>query len=361
VAATHGPVNNEPEFESRTVVRAYRLIAPGRAEVVDVPEPIPGPGEALLRVLGAGVCRTDLGLVRSGANDLPVTLGHEIVGEVLEFGPNAEGPAVGTSVAVYERIGCGRCGPCRRGEDNLCRHDVPTVPGITRDGGMAELVVVPARNLIDIGGLDAPEAAPLTDAGMTAFHAVAHAQRWLRPDAAALVIGIGGLGHLAVQFVAATTQASIIAVDVDADRLEFAAKLGATHGVLSGPGAAEQVLEASGGVRLDVAIDFVGSQESLDLAAHTVARGGAIVVTGGGGGRLGIEAVVGAGRAPEREVSIVHTFGGSRTDLAEALRLAAAGHVHSRVQTYALEDTGTAMSDLAAGRLLGRAVIVPHT
>jgi propanol-preferring alcohol dehydrogenase len=340
-------------------MRAYRLIAPGRAEVVDAPEPRPGSGEALLRVRGAGVCRTDLGLVRAGAENLPVTLGHEIVGDVLELGPDTDGPSAGTSVAVYELVGCGECAPCRRGEDNLCRRGVAGVPGVTRDGGMAELVVVPARNLIDIGALDPIEAAPLTDAGMTAFHAVARARPWLTPEGAALIIGVGGLGHLAVQFVAATAQTRIIAVDVDERRLEFAAQLGAAHGVLSGSGAAERVLEANRGERIDVVIDFVGSQESLELAAQTVPRGGAIVVAGGGGGRHCIEAKPGVGRSPDREVTMLHSFGGSRADLAEALARAEAGHVHSTVQQFALEDAGAALTALETGRVLGRAVIVP--
>ena len=127
----------------------------------------------------------------------------------------------------------------------------------------------------------------------------------------------------------------------------------------AGEGAAERILEANGGRRLDVAFDFVGSQESLDLAAHVVGRGGAIVVTGGGGGRLCITAVMGAGRAPEREVSMVHTFGGTRADLARALELAAAGRIHSEVQAYGLEESGRALADLEAGRVLGRAVVVP--
>jgi propanol-preferring alcohol dehydrogenase len=342
-------------------VRAYRLTAPGRAEVVDVPEPRPGPGDVLLRVRAAGVCRTDLALLRSGAARLPVTLGHEIVGDVLEAGPDADGQAVGTTVAVYELIGCGRCAACRRGEDNLCRNGVPEVPGITRDGGMAELVVVPVRNLVEIGAVNPLEAAPLTDAGMTALHAVERARSWLTADAAVAVIGVGGLGHLAVQFVAATADTPIIAVDVEQRRLELAARLGAAHGVLSGAAAAERVLEANRGRRVDVALDFVGSQESLDLAAHVVARGGSIVVTGGGGGRLCIEAVMGAGRAPEREVSMVHTFGGTRADLVQALALAQAGHVHSTVQAFGLEDAGLALAELEAGRVLGRAVVVPRS
>jgi alcohol dehydrogenase, propanol-preferring len=340
-------------------VRAYRLTAPGRADVVDVPEPRPGHGEVLLQVRAAGVCRTDLDLVRSDAARPPVTLGHEIVGDVLELGPEADGHAVGTTVAVYELIGCGRCAACGRGEDNLCRGGVPEVPGVTRDGGMAELVVVPARNLVDIGRVDPLEAAPLTDAGRTALHAIERGRPWVEPDGAVVIIGVGGLGHLAVQFAAARAQARIIAVDVDARRLELARQLGAADGVLSGAGASDRVLEANDGRRVDVALDFVGSQETLDMAAHVVARGGAIIVTGGGGGRLCIEAAIGAGRAPEREVAMIHTFGGTRADLVAALGLAEAGHVHSKVQTFGLEDAGLALAELEAGRVLGRAVVVP--
>jgi alcohol dehydrogenase, propanol-preferring len=315
----------------------------------------------LLRVRAAGVCRTDLGLLRAGGPRMPVTLGHEIVGDVVDAGPDADGAAVGTTVAVYELIGCGRCAPCRRGEDNLCRVGVPEVPGITRDGGMAEMVVVPARNLVEIGQVDPLEAAPLTDAGMTAFHAVGHARPWLTADAAVLVVGVGGLGHLAVQFLAAISEAAIIAVDVDRERLDHAARLGAAHGVLSGAGAAEGVLAVNDDRRIDAAIDFVGSQDSLDLAAHVVARGGSIVVTGGGGGRLSIDAVMGAGRAPEREVSMIHTFGGTRADLVEVLALAQAGHVHTTVQAFGLDEAGRALAELEAGRVLGRAVVVPDS
>jgi alcohol dehydrogenase, propanol-preferring len=340
-------------------MRAFQLTAPGQAAVVDVPEPRPGPGEVLLQVRAAGVCRTDLALLRAPTVDLPVTLGHEIVGDVLQAGPDVDGPAPGTTVAVYELIGCGSCAPCRRGEDNLCRAGQPGVPGITRDGGMAERVVVPARNLVGVGGVDPLEAAPLTDAGMTAFHAVERARPWLARDATAVVIGVGGLGHLAVQFLAATAEAALIAVDVDEPRLGLAQRLGAAHGVLAGEGAADRVLGANGGRRVEAVLDFVGSQQSLDLAAHVVARGGTIVVTGGGGGRLCITAVMGAGRAPEREVSMVHTFGGTRADLARTLELAADGRAHSEVQAFGLEDAGRALAELEARRILGRAVVVP--
>jgi propanol-preferring alcohol dehydrogenase len=340
-------------------MKAFRLLARGRTALVDVPAPRPGPGEVVLRVLAAGVCRTDLSLLRHGAAHLPVTLGHEIAGEVVAHGRGVGEPAIGTPVAVYELIGCGTCAACRRGEDNICRQAPPQVPGITRDGGMAEHVVVPARNLVELEGLAPAQAAPLTDAGMTALHAIERGRPWLGPEAVAVVVGIGGLGHLALQFIAATAQARTIAVDVDASRLDLARRLGADHGVRSGEHAAQDILEVNGGRPVDVVFDFVGSQESLDVAAQVTGRGGAIVVTGGGGGRLGLTAVMGAGRAPEREVVLLHTFGGTRGDLAKALALAREGRVHTHVQLFALQDADHALARLEAGAVLGRAVITP--
>ncbi len=333
-------------------MRALRVVAPGRAAVVDVPEPEPAAGEVVLRVLAAGVCRTDLDLVRAGG---AVTLGHEIVGQVITTGSAWDG----ATVAVYELFGCGRCGACERGEDNLCREAAPEVPGVTRDGGMAERVAVPARCLVELGGLDPLQAAPMTDAGMTALHAVERARPWLTGGATAVVVGIGGLGHLAVQFIAATAEARVLAVDTDPARLAHAQELGADAGVLSGGAAVERVLAANGGRQVDVVVDFVGSQDTLDLAAQVTARGGAIVVTGGGGGRLSLTAEMGTGRSPDREVTIVHTFGGSKPELVKALSLAEQGAVRAHVQTFPLEEADRALAELAAGHLTGRAVVVP--
>jgi alcohol dehydrogenase, propanol-preferring len=343
-------------------MRAYRLIGPGEAAVVQVEDPRPSAGEVVLRVRAAGLCRTDLTLLRdsgSGVVELPVTLGHEIVGDVVHTGAGVRGHSPGATVAVYVLIGCGDCPACRRGDDNHCREVHPGAPGITRDGGMAEYVAVPERNLVDIGPLDPVQAAPLTDAGMTALHAVERGRPLLTPDATAVVIGVGGLGHLAVQFVAATSEARVIAIDRDRARLDFAGNLGAEHGVLSGEGAAEEILQANGARKVDVVFDFVGSQESLDLAAGIAGRGGGIVVTGGGGGRLCLTAAMGTRAVPEREVMMIHTFGGTRRDLVNALALAAAGRVHLRTETFQLEEAARAMAELEAGRVLGRAVLVP--
>jgi alcohol dehydrogenase, propanol-preferring len=342
-------------------MRAYRLTGTARAQMVDVPPAQPKPGEVLLRVLAAGVCRTDVSLLRNGGRGLklPLTLGHEIVGEVVGHGEGVQAPSRGTLVAVYELLGCGSCAACAQGEDNLCRDTVPGAIGITTDGGMADQVVVPARNLVALGRVDPVEAAPLTDAGLTALHAVEHGRRVLEPGSTALVVGVGGLGHLAVQFLRATSETRILAVDVDRARLDFAAEIGADDGVLAGADAASKVVAANGGHRIDAVFDFVGSQESLDLAASVVRRGGAVVVTGGGGGRLSITAEMGAGRTPDREVTIVHTFGGTRDDLVRALALAEAGRVSTHTETYELDDAARALEDLEAGRGRGRAALVP--
>jgi alcohol dehydrogenase, propanol-preferring len=335
-------------------VRAFRLIAAGRGELVDLPAPERGPGEVLLRVLAAGVCRTDVDLLRSGGDGLalPVTLGHEIVGEVMS------GRDRGAVAAVYELLGCGRCAACDRGQDNVCRELIPGAIGITRDGGMAEYVVAPARNLVVVGDVDPVHAAPLTDAGMTALHAVERARPLLEPGATAVVIGIGGLGHLAVQFLRATSKVRVLAVDVDRARLDLGAELGADDGVLTGPDAADGIVAANGGRKVDAVFDFVGAQQSLDLAAAVTGRGGAIVVTGGGGGRLSITAQMGAGGAPDREIAIVHTFGGTRDDLVRALALAEAGRVRTHVEVFELTAAGRVLADLETGKVLGRAVLV---
>jgi propanol-preferring alcohol dehydrogenase len=343
-------------------MRAYRLSGPGDAAVVDVEQPRPGQGEVLLRVLAAGVCHTDLTLIReggSGAIELPVTLGHEIVGQVTEVGRGAPVPGIGASVAVYELRGCGRCAACLQGEDNFCREISPGAFGVTQDGGMAEYVVVPASHLVELGGLDPVHAAPMTDAGLTALHAVQRAQWLLDRGAVAVVIGIGGLGHMALQFLSAMSPAEVIGVDADPARLDLAIELGARDAVLSGDDAVEQILGANEGGRVDVVLDFVGAQETVDIAARVTRRGGAIVLVGTGGGKLCVTAKMGAGRAPDREVTIIHTFGGTRRDLEKALALAADGQVDSRVETFPLEQAGRAIEALRAGRVAGRAVLLP--
>ena len=224
---------------------------------------------------------------------------------------------------------------------------------------MADHVVVPARNLVALGDVDPVHAAPLTDAGMTALHAVERGRPLLEPGATAVVVGVGGLGHLAVQFLRATSDARVLAVDVDRARLDFAAELGADDGVLSGPDAAEGVLTANAGRKVDVVYDFVGAQESLDLAAadHRPRRRDRR-------DRRRRRAAVdhredGAGRAPDREIAMVHTFGGSRGDLVRALALAEEAWSARTSRSTSSRPPAEVLADLDAGKVLGRAVLVP--
>ena len=295
----------------------------------------------MLRVLAAGVCRTDVSLLRNGGRglELPVTLGHEIVGEVVGHGEGVRAPRRGTLVAVYELLGMRLVRGVRAGRRTTCaatssRARSGSRPTVAWPSRWSSRRATWWRSAASIPS----QAAPLTDAGLTALHAVEHGRRVLEPGSTALVVGVGGLGHLAVQFLRATSEARILAVDVDRARLDFAADIGADDGVLAGADAASEVVAANGGHRIDAVFDFVGSQESLDLAARVVRSGGAIVVTGGGGGRLSITAEMGAGRAPDREVTIVHTFGGTRDDLVRALALAEAGRVSTHTEAYELDD-----------------------
>src|SRR5215208_3003481 len=204
------------------------------AQLVDVPAPEPGPGEVLVRVAGAGLCHSDLHLMHWPAGtlpyELPFTLGHEVVGTVAALGDGADGVDVGESVLVYGPWGCGRCPHCSRGEEYLCPfRDVRRVAGcgLGRDGGLAEYVVIPSpRLLVPIGDLDPVSTAPLADAGLTSYHAVKRALRDLGPGSAAIVIGVGGLGHVAVQLLRALSGCRIVAVDRRQEALDIALSSG---------------------------------------------------------------------------------------------------------------------------------------
>jgi propanol-preferring alcohol dehydrogenase len=190
-------------------MRAFRLTAPHKTELTTTAQPDPGPGEVLVKVGAAGVCHSDLHIIEAPAEagfPMPFTLGHENAGWVETVGPGVTGWATGEPVAVYGISGCGQCRACLRGRENACQVNRIGGPGFTRDGGMAEYVSVPARQLVRIGDLDVAQAAPLTDAGLTAYHAIQLSRDLLRPGATRM-IGVGGLGHMAIQILAATTAA----------------------------------------------------------------------------------------------------------------------------------------------------------
>jgi propanol-preferring alcohol dehydrogenase len=332
-------------------------------ELVDVPVPEPGPGEVRLAVRAVGACHSDLHILDApeGAFPTPLTLGHEVAGTVDQAGPGVAGWEPGQPAAVYGIIGCGMCRACLRGEENRCR-TVPTGGvGISRDGGLADYVVVPASHLLRLGDLDITKAAPLTDAGLTPYHAVEIIRNALRPGTYCVVIGIGGLGHMAVQILAATTAVTIIAVDTSDAALELAQRVGAHHTVRPGPDAAEQIRRIVGPAPdgADVVLDFVSVDPTLDLARSVVATGGHLVLVGLGGGTLPFRPTVEAALPVPFEVDARIPFWGTRAELQEVIALAQRGQLEAEVETFPLDRGVEAYEKLRRGEIHGRAVIVP--
>jgi propanol-preferring alcohol dehydrogenase len=340
-------------------MQSFRLVAPHRTELHSVPRPEPGPGDVLIRVGAAGACHSDLHII--DADDalgmpMPLTLGHENAGWIEALGAGVTGFERNQAVAVYGIVGCGTCIACLAGRDNECRRVAPGGIGLSRDGGMAEYVVVPARQLVPIGDLDVAQAAPLTDAGLTPYHAIRITRRSLRPSSTCVVIGVGGLGHMAVQILAATTASRVIAVDLRDEALRLARETGAQHAIRSDKDAARQIRDlvgpAPGGA--DVVLDFVGAQATIELARNVIATAGDIAIVGLAGGSL----PVGFGTLPF-EVRVTVPFWGTKAELAEVIALARAGRIKAHVERFALKDAQVAYEKLRAGKVQGRAVIVP--
>ena len=342
-------------------MKAIRLTTWERpAEMVDVPIPEPGPGEVLLQVAGAGLCHSDLHLMHWQAGalpyELPFTLGHEVAGRVAALGPGADGIDEGEQVLVYGPWGCGRCRPCSRGEEHLCEGSAKgRGAGLGRDGGLAEYLVVPSPRLtVPLDGLDPVAAAPLADAGLTPYHAVRRALPVLRPGTSAIVIGVGGLGHVAVQLLRALTPARIVAVDRRDGALETATRSGA-HAVLNATGLDVAGLRrAAGGGGAAVVVDCVGSDDTLALAAGAVRSGGHVSLLGLAGGTFPMR----FGSVPF-ETPVIFSNWGTREELAEVVALARDGVIDIEIERVALGGVPAAYERLAAGAVNGRVVAVP--
>lgn len=342
----------------------------GPPVLTEVARPIPRADEVLIRVEAAGVCRSDLHVLDARPGALPYrtpfTLGHEVAGRVAERGPGATGPAVGERVVVYGPWGCGLCSRCAAGAENYCdrRADLDAVRtgtglGLGRDGGMADYLLVPSgRLLVPVGDLPAAQAAPLSDAGLTAYHAVSGIRPTLPVEggASVAVIGVGGLGHLAVQILRATTSARVLAVDVREEALALADACGAHFGTLLRPDTAEVLRRrADGGVGVDAVLDFVGSRSSLELAVGALRSGGELAVVGSGGGELTVRK---PGALPPG-VRISLPFWGTRPELEEVVALARKGAVRVETEEFALSSAPEAIDRLRSGRTRGRTVLVP--
>jgi propanol-preferring alcohol dehydrogenase len=332
------------------------------AELREVPHPEPGPGEVLVKVQGAGLCHSDLHLMHWPAGrlpyELPFTLGHEVAGTVAAVGPGAEAIELGEAVLVYGPWGCGRCRRCSLGEEHLCERSGRLRGrgcGLGRDGGLAEYVVIPSpRLLVPIGDLDPVAAAPLADAALTPYHAIRRALPLLTPGTTAVVIGVGGLGHLAVQILRALTPVRIVAVDQREEALALALQVGADLALPAQSLTARELRRATGGRGATVVIDCVGAAATLELAAGAVSAGGHVALLGLAGATFPMR----FGAVP-METSVIFSNWGTRTELTEVVALAQRGLVQVEVEQVPLSDVVSAYARLEAGAACGRLVAVP--
>jgi propanol-preferring alcohol dehydrogenase len=290
---------------------------------------------------------------------LPFTLGHENAGWVEKLGPGATGFAKGDPVIVYGPWGCGQCMNCRMGMENYCeKPGGPTPGGLgVYDGGMAPYLLVPTtRFLIPLGTVDPRDAAPLSDAALTSYHAIKRSLHLLEPGSTAVVIGVGGLGQMAIQILRALSAATmIVAVDTTIDKLEIAKSMGADEVLLSGDKAVTRVKDMTRGQGAELVLDMVGMNPTLQMAAQMSRALGHLTIVGIGDGALPVNFA-----SPQKECSVASTFWGSIPELIEVVSLAQTGKIKMLVEHFPLERTGEAYHLLHDGKIQGRAVITPN-
>ncbi|MGQ0574339.1 MAG: NAD(P)-dependent alcohol dehydrogenase [Pseudonocardia sp.] len=329
-------------------------------QIDDIPEPeIQGPLDVIVKIGGAGLCRTDLHIVNGDwaeAMDpsLPYVIGHENAGWIHAVGEGVTNVAVGDTVILHPLATCGLCPACRRGKDMQCADAY--FPGLSNnDGGMAEYLRTSARSCVKLKPETKPsDVAALADAGITAYHAVRKSVPMLYPGTAAVVQGAGGLGHIGIQCLKALTAAEVIVVDKNADALALAKQIGADHTVLADGNHVEAVKDLTDGVGAKVVFDYVaelGAQH--DAWAMTGPDGSMFVIGYGGEFTAPTLDFVGG------EKNIIGNIVGTYADLSELMVLAQAGKVTLHTRQYPLSEALTAFHDLDQVRVRGRAILVP--
>jgi len=319
-------------------------------------------------VLAAGVCHSDLhiweGFYNMGGGKvmrlqergvkLPLTMGHENVGEVVAVGPRARGVKIGDKRLVYPWVGCGACKVCKRGEEQLCM--APRFLGVYRDGGYASHLLMPhPRYLLPLGKMKPLEAAPLACSGLTAYGALKKLGPLVKSEPV-VVIGAGGLGLMAIAIVKAMKGKGTIAVDIDPVKRETAMRMGALAAIdPNAPDALEQVKAAAGGGVWAV-IDFVGNDQTARLAVDSLVKGGKLIVVGLFGGEITLSLPM----LPIRAMTIQGSYTGSLAELTELMKL-----VRNKplplipTKTVRLEQAQEVIADIKAGKVVGRRVLTP--
>jgi NAD+-dependent secondary alcohol dehydrogenase Adh1 len=324
---------------------------------VPIPE-VKGPLDVIVKIGGAGVCRTDLHILEGqwaekSQVQLPYTIGHENAGWVHAVGEAVTNVAVGDKVILHPLITCGLCRACRSGDDVHCEQS--RFPGIDTNGGYAEYLATTARSVVKIDPqLEPADVAALADAGLTAYHAAAKAAQKLTARDTCVVIGAGGLGHIGIQVLKALTPARIIVVDRNQAALDLAKEIGADEGVLADGTQVEQVLALTQGNGAEALIDFVGEGGATEQGVAMLRRAGNYYVVGYGE-NISVPTI----DIVSTEINIVGNLVGSYNDLQDLMALAARGAVTLHTQKYALNDFEQAISDLNEGKVRGRAILVP--
>lgn len=338
----------------------------GDLEALDTPDPEPRGREVLVKVRRCGVCHSDIHLkdgyfelgdgerftMASRGMELPMAMGHEILGEVVAAGPDAVDPPIGRTMLVHPWAGCGDCVACNDERDNDCT--AMRALGIVRDGGYSSHVIVPdVRHLVDIGDLDLSMAAPIACSGLTVYSALkkvlpVRSYEWLA------VIGCGGLGLSAISIAKGLGVENVVAVDVDAAKLDAARAQGAAAVVdASAADAAEKLVEVSGG-ELTAALDTVGMEATAHMAVAALRKTGRLVIVGLHGGRFSMPLPF----FPQKALTVRGSYVGSVAELRELVALVAGGKVQPiPVETRPMAEVDATLKDLEAGRVIGRVVM----
>ena len=344
-------------------MRAVQLVRwQAEPELREIEVPEPAPGEVLVKILGAGLCHSDIHVMEFPEGTvpwtLPFTLGHENAGTVAALGDGVTGFDIGDAVVIYGPRGCGTCRECVRGGENLCLRAAGLAGrgfGLGFDGGLADYLVVPSpRLLVPIGDLDPVQAAPLTDAALSPYSAIKRELWRLTPGRVVVVIGVGGLGHVAVQILHALSAARIVAIDPREGSRVRALAAGA-HVALDAAGLDSGDVRAEAGPEgAAVVFDFVGNQQTVELAAAVLSTGGHASIVGVGGGTFPLA----FGKVPLGASASRPTWG-SLPELHEVVALARSGAIEIEVEELRLEDAIAGYRRLGNGEIAGRAVVVP--
>ncbi len=351
-------------------MKSFNVTAFGEPlQAMERPSPVPEGAEVLLRVKAAGVCHSDLHLADGGYDlgqgkklnvldrgvKLPLTMGHEVVGEVVAQGPAATGVKSGDVRLVFPWIGCGQCPACRRGTENLCK--APNCIGVHRPGGYSDYILVPdSKYLIEIAPLTPEQAAPFACSGLTAYSALKKLGSLLQ-EAPVAIIGVGGVGLMGVTLVKALGGAGAIAVDISEEKRQAALKAGAIATVDGKAADAVAQLAAAAPDGLLAVIDFVGSPQTANLAINAMARGGHYIVVGLYGGELTYPLPF----FPMRALTVQGSYTGSLGELKELMDLARRGAIPDfPVHRHKMSEVNDVLASLRAGSVVGRSVVIPE-